>query len=106
MSPNDEQAYQQRIAQLEAENARLRHTLDEVKADRRQLAEQVYGPVPDKYRPTEEEVIEAMRNHVPGSGLKWLTEIGSLPEEADVIPDPAPPFELGVSGRSANGSDG
>jgi hypothetical protein len=81
MSPNDEQAYQQRIARLEAENARLRHTLDEVKADRRQLAEQVYGPVPDKYRPTEEELIEVMRNHQPGSSARLLAELGiQLPE--------------------------
>jgi hypothetical protein len=81
MSPNDEAAFQQRIAQLEAENARLREILDEVKADRRQLAERVYGPVPDKYRPTEEEVLEAMRNHVPGSGLKWLAEMGLYPRK-------------------------
>ena len=81
MSPNDEQAYQKRIAQLEAENARLRQTLDEVKADRRQLAEQVYGPVPKEYRPTEEELIEAMRNHVPGSGARLLAELGiKLPD--------------------------
>ena len=79
MSPNDEQAYEKRIAQLEAENARLRQTLDEVKADRRQLAEQVYGPVPDEYRPTEEELIELMRTHVPGSTMKWLAEMGLYP---------------------------
>jgi hypothetical protein len=83
MSPNDEQAYQQRIARLEAENARLRDILEEVKADRRQLAEQVYGPVPEEYRPTEEELIEAMRNHVPGSGMKWLAEMGLYPRKAE-----------------------
>ena len=71
MNPTNEEAYRQRIAQLEAENARLRETLDEVKADRRQLAEQVYGPVPEKDRPTEEELIEVMRNHharIPAPG--------------------------------------
>ena len=81
MSPNDETVYQKRISQLEAENARLREILDEVKADRRELAERVYGPVPDKYRPSEEEVLEAMRNHVPGSGMKWLAEMGLYPRK-------------------------
>ena len=76
MSPNDEAAFQQRIAQLEAENARLREILDEVKADRRQLAERVYGPVSDKDRPTEEELAEVMRNHKPGSGARLLAELG------------------------------
>ena len=81
MTPNDEAAYQQRITRLEAENALLREILDEVKADRRELAERVYGPVPDKYLPTEEEVLEAMRNHVPGSGMKWLAEMGLYPRK-------------------------
>jgi uncharacterized protein YdhG (YjbR/CyaY superfamily) len=81
MNPTNEEAYRQRIAQLEAENARLRETLDEVKADRRELAERVYGPVPDKYRPTEEELIEVMRNHQPGSGARLLAELGiKLPD--------------------------
>jgi hypothetical protein len=83
MSPNDEAAYQELIARLEAENARLRDVLDEVKADRRQLAERVYGPVPDKDRPTEEELIEVMRNHAPGSGARLLAELGiTLPESS------------------------
>jgi predicted nuclease with TOPRIM domain len=73
MSATNDEAYRQRIAQLEAENARLREILDEVKADRRQLAERVYGPVPDKYRPTEEELLELMRNH------------GPVPEERELI---------------------
>ena len=79
MSPNNEAAYQQRIAQLEAENARLREILDEVKADRRQLAERVYGPVPDEYRPTEEELLDVMRNHGPGSGARILADLGITP---------------------------
>jgi hypothetical protein len=72
MSPSNEELYQKRIAELEAENARLPEILDEVKADRRQM----YGPVPEKYLPSEEELIEAMRNHVPGSGARLLTELG------------------------------
>jgi hypothetical protein len=81
MDPKNEEAYRQRITQLEAENARLRNTLEEVKADRRQLAEQVYGPVPEEYRPTEEELIEVMRNHQPGSGARLLAELGiKLPD--------------------------
>jgi hypothetical protein len=82
MNPTNEEAYRQRIAQLEAENARLREILDEVKADRRQLAELVYGPVSEKDRPTEEELIELMRNHVPGSTMKWLAEMGLYPRKA------------------------
>jgi cytochrome c-type biogenesis protein CcmH/NrfG len=83
MSPTNDEFYQKRIAELERENARLRETLEEVKADRRQLAEQVYGPVPDKDRPTEEEAIEAMQNHVPGSGMKWLADKGLYPKKAE-----------------------
>ena len=81
MSPTSEEFYRKRIAELEAENARLREILDEVKADRRQLAERVYGPVSEKDRPTEEELMEVMRNHVPGSGARLLAELGiKLPE--------------------------
>jgi predicted nuclease with TOPRIM domain len=83
MSQANDEFYRKRIAELEAENARLRELLDEVKADRRQLAERVYGPVPDKYRPTEEELIELMRNHVPGSTMKWLAEMGLYPRKSE-----------------------
>jgi predicted nuclease with TOPRIM domain len=81
MNQSNDEFYQKRIAELEAENARLREILDEVKADRRELAERVYGPVPDKYRPTEEELMEVMRNHVPGSGARILAELGITPRK-------------------------
>ena len=83
MSQANDEFYHKRIAELEAENARLRELLDEVKADRRELAERVYGPVPDEYRPTEGELIELMRNHVPGSGMKWLAEMGLYPRKPE-----------------------
>jgi hypothetical protein len=81
MSQPTDEFYRKRITELEAENARLRQTLEEVKADRRQLAERVYGPVPEKYRPTEEELLEVMRNHVPGSGARILAELGITPRK-------------------------
>jgi predicted nuclease with TOPRIM domain len=80
--PTDE-FYRKRIAELEAENARLRETLDEVKAERRELAERVYGPVPDRYRPTEEELMEVMRQHVPGSGARILAKLGITPRKPE-----------------------
>lgn len=83
MSTSNEEFYRKRIAELEAENARLREVLEVVKAERRELAEQVYGPVPEKYRPTEEELIEVMRNHVPGSGARLLAELGITPRKPE-----------------------
>jgi hypothetical protein len=71
----------QRIADLEKENARLKDSLEFVKADRKALRDELYGPVRDEDLPSEEEVLEMMRNHVPGSGMKFLAELGIFPEK-------------------------
>ena len=72
-----EDALRQQIAALEAENARLRDALEFVKAERRELRERVYGPVRPEDLPTEEELIEVMKNRVPGQDLaQFLKELG------------------------------
>jgi hypothetical protein len=81
MNQSNQELLESRIAQLEAENARLRETLEVIKADRRELYDRVYGPVKAEDLPTEEEYLEVMRNHVPGSGMKWLAELGLYPRK-------------------------
>lgn len=81
MDQTPEEQLRRRIAALEAENARLRDALEFVKAERRELRERVYGPVREENIPTEEELIELMKNHVPGSGLKFFAELGIYPKE-------------------------
>ena len=72
-----EDTLRQRIAELEAENARLRDSLEFVKADRKALRERVYGPVREEYLATEEELVEAMKDRVPGPALaEFLAELG------------------------------
>jgi hypothetical protein len=71
----------QRIAELEKENAYLKDSLEFVKADRKALRDELYGPVRVEDLPTEEEYIEMMKNHVPGSGMKFLEELGLLPRK-------------------------
>jgi len=83
MNPSNEELYQKRIAELEAENARLRKRLDVITADRRQLYQRVYGPAEEEYMATDEEYLVAMKTHVPGSGMKWLAEMGLYPRKAD-----------------------
>jgi len=75
--PND--PIRQRVAELEAENARLREALDRVKAERKELREKAYGPIPADERTTEEEMAEIMKNRVPGEGMKFFAELGLLP---------------------------
>jgi hypothetical protein len=82
MENNLEAQLRQRIADLEAENARLKDSLDFVKADRKALREELYGPVPEERLATEEEIIEMMRNHVPGSGLKFFADLGIVPRKS------------------------
>lgn len=79
-TPND--PIQQRLADLEAENARLREALDRVKAERKELREKVYGPFPEDERTTEEEMAEIMKNRVPGEGMKFFADLGLLPKKA------------------------
>ena len=78
MSQSSEEIFQRRIADLEAENARLRDSLEFVIADRKVLRDELYGPVRIDKPTTEEELIEVMKNHKPGSGVRLLEEIGIL----------------------------
>jgi hypothetical protein len=75
-------ALRQRIAQLEAENARLRKSLESVKAERKELSDKLYGPFPEDKRTTEEEMKEIMKKIVPGEGMKFFAEMGLLPRKA------------------------
>ena len=79
-APND--PVQQRVVELEAENARLREALDRVKAERKELREKVYGPFPEDERTTEEEMAEIMKDQVPGEGMKFFADLGLLPSKA------------------------
>ncbi len=74
-----EEAQARRIAELEAENARLRDVLEMVKEERRELRLIEFAKAPPPKEVTEEEYEEMMRNHVPGSGERFLKEIGLLP---------------------------
>ena len=79
MDQTNDDAIQQRLAALEAENARLRRSLDMVKAERKELRDRVYGPFPTENLPTEEEMIEIMKHIVPGEGMRFFAEMGLLP---------------------------
>jgi hypothetical protein len=80
MDPRLEQQLRQRIAELEAETARLRDSLEYVKADRKQLRDQLYGPVKEEDLPTEQELLEKMKNRI--DGRKAFEELGILPTTA------------------------
>jgi hypothetical protein len=79
MNQSDINAVNQRIAELEAENARLRQSLEAVKAERKDLCERLFGPFSAQGSMTEEEIIEFMRNRKPGDGTKFYAEMGLLP---------------------------
>jgi hypothetical protein len=80
MSRSNDDLYRRRIAELEEEVARLQKSLDTVKADRKALREELYGPVREDELTTEAEMIEIMKAHVPGSGPKFFAELGLLPD--------------------------
>lgn len=86
MDQTNNEALRRRIAELEAENARLanengalREFNDLLQAQRKEHLDMILGPVDESKLPTEEEYIEMMKNHVPGSGLKFLAELGIYP---------------------------
>ena len=83
MSPNDEAAYRQRIAQREAENARLSQRLEAITADRRELYQRVYGPTSQQRMAIEEECSVLLRTHDTESTLRWLAEMGLLPRKSN-----------------------
>ena len=79
-APND--PIQQRLADLETENARLREALDRVKAERKELREKVYGLFSQDPQATEDEMAEFMKDRVPGDGMKFFAELGLLPTKS------------------------
>ena len=74
-----EQQLRQRLAQLEKENAELREFNAMLKAQRKEYLDIILGPPPPEDPNTEKELIEMMKNHVPGSGLKFFAELGIHP---------------------------
>jgi len=83
MNHSDNEMYQRRIAELEAANARLRDSLELVKADRKALRDEVYGDVKLERETTEDEYLELIRNHKPGSTARILAELGITPRKPD-----------------------
>jgi predicted nuclease with TOPRIM domain len=79
MNQNNDDLLRQRVAELEAENARLRKSLDMVKAERKELRERLDGPYATDGWTTEEEMIKIMKELVPGEGMKFFAELGLLP---------------------------
>jgi hypothetical protein len=82
MNQNNDDLLRQRVAELEAENERLRRSLDMVKAERKELREELYGPYPEGPSISEEELIEFMKNRVPGEGMKFFADLGLLPRKS------------------------
>jgi hypothetical protein len=77
MNHSLEPQLQQRIVELEAEIARLKDSLEYVKADRKRLRDQLYGAVREDELPTEEQLLEKMKNRI--DGRKAFEELGVLP---------------------------
>ena len=82
MSQSNDDLLRQRVAELEAENARLRKSLEMVKSERKELRERLDGPYPEGPGITEEELAEFMKNRVPGEGMKFFADLGLLPKKA------------------------
>jgi predicted nuclease with TOPRIM domain len=82
MNQTNDDAYHRRISELEAENARLRERLESVKADRKQLRDALYGKEQLAQETTEEEYLELVRNHQPGSTARILAELGISPRKS------------------------
>jgi hypothetical protein len=81
MNRPDEAFYRSRIAELEAEIARLQAALESVKTDRKALRDELYGPMREEDLTTEDEMVEIMKDHVPGAGAKFFAELGLLPNK-------------------------
>jgi hypothetical protein len=69
---NSDEELRRRIAELEAEVIELR-------AERKLLRDAICAKAPPAKETTEQEYLEMMRNHVPGSGLKFLEGLGIYP---------------------------
>ncbi|HEX3147660.1 MAG TPA: hypothetical protein VHR66_06215 [Gemmataceae bacterium] len=67
-----EDELRRRIAELEEDVADLRR-------ERKELRDILCARVPAPKETSDEEYMEMMRNHVPGSGLKFLQSLGIDP---------------------------
>jgi hypothetical protein len=79
MTANDEQDLHRRVAELENENARLRNTLESVKQERKELRKLLFAKAPPSREVSDEEYMDMLKNHVPGSGRKFMEELGIIP---------------------------
>jgi hypothetical protein len=83
MTPSTEAELRARIAELEAQNAALQRSLEFVRQDRKELREELYKGLPPSPEMSEEEeeklYLEMLKNHVPGSGMKFLESLGLYP---------------------------
>ena len=75
----------QRISELEAENATLRDFNKLLQAQRKEHLDIILGPPEELDEAAldvlEREQMEMLKNHVPGSGLKFFAELGIYPIE-------------------------
>lgn len=77
MTQSVEEQLRQHIANLEAENGRLKDSLQFVTAERKKLRDQLYGAVKEEDIPTEEQLLEKMKNRI--NGRQAFEELGILP---------------------------
>ncbi len=80
MSQSNKAEQIRRIQELEAENGRLRQSLEWVNADRRELRQMAFANSPPLPETSEEEFRVLLKNHVPGSGRKFMEELGIIPK--------------------------
>ncbi len=83
MTRETEAELRARIAELEAQNAELQRSLEFVRQDRKELRDAMCKGLPPEPELSEEEeekiYLEMMKNHVPGSGMKFLESLGLYP---------------------------
>lgn len=79
-----EDELRRRIAELEAENKSLKDFNELLKAQRKEHLDMILGPEKElddaALSAIEQEMAEMIKNHVPGSGLKFLAELGIHPQ--------------------------
>ncbi|MBO0698594.1 MAG: hypothetical protein J2P46_09380 [Zavarzinella sp.] len=79
MEQDLEAQLRQRIAELEKENAYLKGFNELLQTQRKEYLDIILGPPGPEDPEMEKQLIEMMKNHVPGSGLKFLAELGIYP---------------------------
>jgi hypothetical protein len=83
MTRETEAELRARIAELEAANAELQEELAFVRQDRKELRDELCKGLPPSPEMSEEEeeklYLEMLKNHVPGSGMKFLESLGIYP---------------------------